>query len=250
MKKYTEYLDLAIGFFAILYFFIINNLSLLRFKYIFLLLGLALILYHFTKDKLKNHTKAYKILKGAFAVVMVIFLVVESLIVFYPKHDKSECDYIIVLGALVDKREISQSLKNRLDACISYIETIDKETYIVVSGGQGRGEEITEASAMKEYLVYKGLDKDMILEEDKSTTTRENFLFSKEIIKKHSKVDFDNLDIKIVTTDFHALRSEIISYRCGYKNTSFFTANSSYKLSILNYTREFLAIIINLIFNY
>ena len=60
---------------------------------------------------------------------------------------------------------------------------------IIVSGGRGRGEDITEASAMKDYLVSKGINKDMIIMEDKSKTTKENFDFSKKIIEHINKIN-------------------------------------------------------------
>ena len=58
-----------------------------------------------------------------------------------------------------------------------------------------------------------------------------------------------NLNIKVITTDFHTLRSKIISKRVGYANTTFYTSSSNGALFILNYTREFFALICNIIFN-
>lgn len=46
--------------------------------------------------------------------------------------------------------------------------------YVVVSGGQGMDEEVSEAFAMKEYLTNKGISEDRIIMEDKSTNTLEN----------------------------------------------------------------------------
>ena len=103
---------------------------------------------------------------------------------------------------------------------------------------------------MKNYLVSKGIDEDKIIMEDKSTTTRENFLFSKKLIENSSNEKIENLKIKVVTTDFHTLRSRLISYKAGYKNVSFYTAKSNYHLYILNYTREFFALICNIVFDY
>ena len=50
---------------------------------------------------------------------------------------------------------------------------------MVVSGGKGSGEKITEAKAMKDYLIKNGIDKNRIIEEDKSTNTYENFKYSR-----------------------------------------------------------------------
>ena len=120
---------------------------------------------------------------------------------------------------------------------------------IIVSGGQGRGENISEASAMKSYLLSKGIDEKNIIMEDKSRTTKENFCFSKKIIEGDSHKKIENLNVKVITTDFHTLRSKIISKRVGYANTTFYTSSSNGALFILNYTREFFALICNIIFN-
>ena len=228
-----NYIDLIIGFLLIFYFFIINTISLLRFKYLFLVLGILCFVYHFIKKYLIKKETLYKFIKKIFVLLISIFILVESIMILYPKHDlKSNCDYIIVLGALVDKTKISKSLKDRLDTCIDYIDKTNQNTTIVVSGGRGRGEDITEASAMRNYLISKGIDKDMIIMEDKSN-------------KK-----IESLKIKVITTDFHTLRSKIIAQKIGYKQIVFYTSKSNFKLSILNYTREFFALICNLIFNY
>ena len=228
-----NYIDLIIGFLLIFYFFIINTISLLRFKYLFLVLGILCFVYHFIKKYLIKKETLYKFIKKIFVLLISIFILVESIMILYPKHDlKSNCDYIIVLGALVDKTKISKSLKDRLDTCIDYIDKTNQNTTIVVSGGRGRGEDITEASAMRNYLISKGIDKDMIIMEDRSN-------------KK-----IESLKIKVITTDFHTLRSKIIAQKIGYKQIVFYTSKSNFKLSILNYTREFFALICNLIFNY
>lgn len=251
LDKLKEYIDLIVGIFFMIYFFIVNIYSLLRFKYIFLILGFSLILYHFIKRFIIKKSLFYKITKKVVSLFLVVFFIVQGFMIFYPKSDlKNGCDYIIVLGALVNKNKISTSLKNRLDTCVQYLKKSEDDCYIVVSGGKGRGEYVTEAFAMKEYLISKGIDERKILMEDKSTTTRENFLFSKKLIENNSKDKIENLNIKVVTTDFHTLRSKLISYKAGYKNVNFYTAKSNYHLYILNYTREFFALICNIVFDY
>ena len=218
-------IDLIVGSLFIFYFIIINFMSLLMFKYLFLILGLLCFIYHFIKKYLNKKCTLYKIVKGVICCVLIIFILVESIMVLYPKNDlDTKCDYIIVLGALVNKNKISQSLKERLDSCVEYLYLTHDNPKIIVSGGQGRGENISEASAMKSYLLYKGIEGD-----------------------SHKKIE--NLNVKVITTDFHTLRSKIISKRVGYANTTFYTSSSNGALFILNYTREFFALICNIIFN-
>ena len=49
---------------------------------------------------------------------------------------------------------------------------------MIVSGGQGSDEAISEAEAMRRYLVEQGIRNEEIIMEDKSTNTEENLVFS------------------------------------------------------------------------
>ena len=73
----------------------------------------------------------------------------------------------------------SLTLKSRLDTAIEYLNITKDDTYIVVSGGQGNGENISEAKAMQRYLIQKGIEEEKIILEDKSTSTNENFKYSR-----------------------------------------------------------------------
>ncbi len=92
---------------------------------------------------------------------------------------------------------------------------------------------------MKDYLIKNGIDKNRIIEEDKSTNTYENFKYSKLKIEKHSQGKLSDLKVKIVTTDFHVLRSKILAYRNGYKNTSFMLVNQNFHLYQLTIQENF-----------
>ena len=246
MKKYINLMkrniDFILGVVFIIYFICLIFLSKLYFKYIFIILGISFIIYHFIKDKLKNKRKLYQILKIIFSIFISIFIAIEGAIAFYPNKSMKECDYIIILGALVNKNRPSQTLQDRLDAAIEYINKSKDDAYIIVSGGQGRGENISEAQAMYEYLIKNNVDEKIIIKEDKSRTTEENFKYSKKIIEEHSNKNIEDISIKVVTTDFHSFRSKLISQRFNYDSISFYTSISKYNLVPLNYLREFFAI--------
>ena len=61
-------------------------------------------------------------------------------------------EYMIVLGAKLKNDRITSMLKHRLDMA-AYYKQQHPETPIVVSGGISPGNTISEAQAMKEYLV-------------------------------------------------------------------------------------------------
>jgi uncharacterized SAM-binding protein YcdF (DUF218 family) len=113
-------------------------------------------------------------------------------------------DYIIILGARVKGEIPSLALQYRIDAAADYMKK-NKETIAIASGGQGPGEDITEAEAIKRGLVAHGIPSNRILLEDRSTDTVENIRFSKKLIPNHLEKGL------IVTNDFHLYRAKSIA---------------------------------------
>ncbi|WP_227867301.1 YdcF family protein [Clostridioides sp. ES-S-0077-01] len=183
------------------------------------------------------------------SIFLIIFIITESLIIFYPKNSiESKSNYLLILGASVKRNTPGTTLKGRLNTALKYLE-INNDCYVVVSGGKGNGENISEAKAMKNYLVKNGIDKNRIIEEDKSTNTYENFKYSKLKIEEHSGKAIKDIKVKIITTDFHVLRSKILANRNGYKNISFYASKSKISFVPTYYTREFFAIWKTIVFD-
>ena len=97
-----------------------------------------------------------------------------------------DADYIIVLGSKVNGTKPSYSLQYRIDKAAEYLKSHEK-TIAIVSGGQGKGEDISEALAMKQGLIKQNIAEDRIIMEDKSTSTDENITFSKPLIPADMK---------------------------------------------------------------
>ncbi len=118
------------------------------------------------------------------AACLVIFVTIEGLIFLNAAGNPVQnLDYVIVLGARVKKDGISRSLKERLDTAIQYSEE-NPETIFVLSGGKGIDEPISEAEAMRDYMVYNGVAPDKILLETHSTSTVENIAYSRLVIEE------------------------------------------------------------------
>lgn len=114
-------------------------------------------------------------------------------------------EYVIILGAKVKPGGVpSLSLKNRLDVAADYLHAYP-HVKAIVSGGQGEDEDRTEASVMYDYLVNKGIAADRIIQEDQSTSTYENFAFSKQLLPKEIK------SMTIVSNDFHLKRATMLA---------------------------------------
>lgn len=172
-----------------------------------------------------------------FSIGVLLFLVIEGFIIGYGNSKPQENgDYLIILGAQVRGTTPSRALKNRLDTAIKYLEE-NEYTKVIVSGGQGTGETISEAEAMSQYLLKAGIDGLRIIKEDKSRNTYENLLFSKSLIVEPTSTTI------IVTNDFHVFRSIHIGKKLGLNNISGLPAPSDDLLIISYYVREFMAII-------
>ena len=166
-----------------------------------------------------KYTKTiYKIYRVIIVIFVASFIFLQSaiLINMYKTKDVDSVkniDTVIVLGAKVNDDGVSKTLKLRLDKAIEYYNE-NKDINIIVSGGKGEDEPISEALAMKNYLVGNGVNEKNIILEDKATTTLENIIFSKEIM------DGMNLEnrVLIVTSDFHLFRGQIIASILGIEN--------------------------------
>ena len=114
---------------------------------------------------------------------MLLFIVTEGIIVtgMFPRTRK-EVSCLIVLGAQVKGRSITDSLKRRLDKAQEYLER-HPDTRVIVSGGKGKGEEVSEAEAMAGYLISCGIEQNRIILEDQSRTTKENLKLSSQYIE-------------------------------------------------------------------
>ena len=141
-----------------------------------------------------------KVLLIACYSAAVVFFCCMGAMLSSAAHKKADYgkDVLIVLGCAVRGERVSLTLKLRLDAALEYLEH-SPNTAVIVSGGKGDGESISEAEAMKRYLVSHGIDEGRIIKEDKSASTWENFKFSKDILDRR----FPGASVAFVTTNFH-----------------------------------------------
>lgn len=167
---------------------------------------------------------------------ILVFVIVEVMVFTgVASGDTPNLDYLIVLGARVREDGISKSLKQRLDKAIEYVEQ-NPETVLVLSGGQGDDEPVSEAAAMREYLVFNGVREEQMILETVSTSTVENIAYSRVAIetdqkwrKKEAAAKNDRivvpggyatvpdkpLLIGVLTSNFHVFRAKQIAKKWG-----------------------------------
>lgn len=172
-----------------------------------------------------------------FGIGLALFLIVEGLIFTRcGANGADDADYLIVLGAQWKGNGPSKVLWYRLDQAVHYLK-VNRQTKVIVSGGKGSDEHISEAQGMYEYLVAHGIDSSRIVMEDKSTNTCENLKYSAEFLDKERDL------VVIVTNNFHVFRAENLAKGQGYKHAVGLAADSYLPMQAHNLLREFFGVV-------
>lgn len=199
----------------------------------FLLIGIILS----RRDFVDSLPKWFKVVVTAgFCAGLILFAAVEGLILSrFGGNAEPGADYLIVLGAQWKASGPSEVLRRRLDKAVEYLNE-NPNTLVIVSGGQGNDEIMTEAAGMRQYLIDAGIAGERILTEDRSTNTRENLAFSAELF------DSRNSRTVIVTNNFHVFRAVKIARKQGYQAEGL-AAGSVVWMLPNNLLREFLGVL-------
>ena len=247
-KKVYVYTSFQIiGILLILYYLILKLMfGFVAFSNMFCMLGILLFVYGYVELKFNidiwgHIPKIFRvIITTLFTVGLVIFICIESIIIYNGNHhDNEKPDYLVVLGAGLRGNSISASLLYRLETALDFHEMYP-DVKIVVSGGQGTGESMPEALAMRNFLVDNGVDPSLIIMEDKSTNTYENFLYTKYILE--ADTEKDNFTITIISNNFHMYRAKFLAREVGF-STYGYPAPSHKASALVFYVREFFGVI-------
>lgn len=172
-----------------------------------------------------------------FVMLLLLFGTVEAMILgSFGERPAAGADYCIILGAQWKSSGPSYVLQKRLDAALGYLRE-NPETMVIVSGGQGSDEPISEAEGMKTYLMNAGIAEERILMEDTSTNTDTNLANSSALLDK------GNDRVVLVTNDFHVFRACGIARKQGYAHLEGLSAGSYPAMLPNNLLREFLGVI-------
>ena len=244
MTRITTILLYIISAGAIQYFLLIACYS--GFKTSFLwfwpLLSACCIVYSITLTSCsRNHTSELShrfsfALVIVFWMILMLFCSVEFRICRAAAQKPSaDTEYLIVLGAQVRGDIPSLSLQARIDAAADYLSA-HPSVKVLCSGGQGRGENKTEAAAIRDGLVARGINPNRMILEEESTSTRENLLNCLSLLPS---VD---CPVAIITNEFHCYRAGLIARRTGYTNSSTLSANQFLLTTPHYFVREFFAL--------
>lgn len=212
-NRWTNFLSLAMGIGIIAYLFLfplVGKLTRNNFgTYVYLFINLVIIYLIF---------------------IMMMYTLTSWINLVNIKTKK--LDYVVVLGAGLMGKRVTPLLAARINRGIEVYRR-NPGSKIIMSGGQGPGEEIPEAVAMAKYAEEKGIPKQDIIVEDKSKTTRENLIFSHKLMKPNSR-------FAIVTNSYHVYRALVLAKRLGLQCIGY-GAKTKWYFTLNAFVREFIA---------
>lgn len=187
--------------------------------------------------------KPLRIIVTAIVVLGILsFVFIETLIIYSESNylPEEEVNFVIVPGCgIFPSGNLTLSLIYRLDTACEYLNA-HPDTICIVSGGQGKREPVTEAEAMKDYLVSKGIDASRIAEEPDSHDTKENMMNSASLME--TMYPGKEKTAVIATSGFHIFRSVKLAGQSGIKAYGLPAPTPLY-IVINDYMREYIGII-------
>ncbi len=209
-----ELLCMILAILCLVYYGILLSIG-MDFSYVWLGGGLLMagigMFLKFEKNYGISFPSGIKAVAAGIGIIGILIFLVLEVLIFTHMFDKGEesLDYIIVLGAQVRGDVPSKALRRRIEKAEEYLKE-NPETKAVLSGGQGIGENRSEAEVMREELVNAGIEKERLLIEDASTSTLENLQFSARIIGKEE-------NIGLISQNFHLYRALKLAKKQEYQ---------------------------------
>ena len=229
-RSKANYLSTLFGIVILVFFplisFRLGNRNELFYTYHFLNILFVLIVYSYF----------------IFGFAFVGFMLYSILYLFIPK--KKHYDFIIIHGAgLLGGEKVTPLLKRRIDKAVeAYHKSKNSNIKIIASGGQGADEKISEAQAIYNYIQEEtDVSKESVLLEDKSRTTYENLLFSKEIGEQL----VENPCFLFVTNDYHVFRTSTYARKLNMKGDGLGCRTAGYYIPSA-FIREYVALCVKM----
>ncbi len=144
-------------------------------------------------------------------------------------------DYVIVLGAKVNQNGPSVSLQDRIEAACQYAQE-HPDAILVLSGGQGTDEPITEAECMYWELVDAGIHPDQLRTEFEATSTWENLKFSLDLIEEETGKR--PTKIGVISSEYHLFRAKLFAEACDVEFVGIPARTSRWGQRINHFMRE------------
>ncbi|MBF0579908.1 YdcF family protein [Erysipelotrichaceae bacterium RD49] len=148
-------------------------------------------------------------------------------------RSKRNLDQIVVLGSGIIGTVVPPLLQGRIQKGID-LQHKNPNAVLILSGGQGPGEDIAEGMAMMSWAIDHGADPERTVAEVQSKNTRENLIFSRKLFKNPKG------KTALVTTRYHVFRALLLSKELHMKAIGF-GARTKWYFTLNALLREFVA---------
>jgi len=132
----------------------------------------------------KRRPLLYTVIIQLVFFVLLVAVIAADICAYAEADEKQTADVAIVLGAGTHGGEVSPVFRERINHGI-WLYQNGYVRYLLLTGGIGEGNRISDAQAAKEYAVSRGVPQEAILTEDKSTITQQNLEYAKQIMDEH-----------------------------------------------------------------
>ncbi len=174
------------------------------------------------------------VLTSALALGAIALAATETVIVAQRLNARASGkpeNYAVVLGAGVNGTAPSRALRTRLEAAQRFAGE-NPQAVLILSGGKGPGEDISESRCMFDWLTAHGVAPERLIMEDRSTNTVENLIFSREKLRE---LGAEGENVTVITGGYHIARARLMAADLGYPSTTARPAYSGYPVLELNY---------------
>ncbi len=157
---------------------------------------------------------ARKWLAALLALIVAGLLAFAALEVYIGLHSRGKTvsadanpQVMVIFGCQMRRDGPSILLRDRLDTALAYWEE-HPDMKIIVTGGKGDDEHISEAQGMYDYLTAHGVDGAQIFMEDKSRNTWQNINNTFALMEREGWSLTGN--VLLVSSGFHLARIEML----------------------------------------
>ena len=201
--------------------------------------GLFLILWGVNYKNLKEGNGFMKFLNVIFKLFLVYIIGMSCFLAVFGAVSDADYreDYAVVLGCAVRDSQPMPDLTERLKTAADYCEK-NPDATVIVSGGKGWDENVSEAAVMSNYLTEHGVSANRIIKEDSSRNTRENFMLS----NSAANGALERSRVVTITNHYHVFRAKMYAKQCGIKTHTLSAPTRPYSIPV-SYVRESLAMI-------
>lgn len=201
------------------------------------LLGLGAVTAFFTWAHHAHRKKLMLWTAAALCVCFGLFLAAEIPVVDGAQSDAdTDADFLVVMGAGVDGTEPSQSMLDRLEAALDWLDA-HPDARVIVSGSQGPNEVVSEASVMAAWLTQNGIAPERIIMEEEATSTRENVINSYVVAVKNG-----GGRVAFVSSEYHLCRIRMLIRSLGFEPACVAAKTGHITLAVNYFIREAFAI--------